>query len=34
MNVLNMQGKLYDLQARFMAAKEPEFELYDLKDDS
>jgi hypothetical protein len=28
-----MQGKLNDAQARFMAAKKPEFELYDLKDD-
>jgi arylsulfatase A-like enzyme len=33
MNVLNMQGKLNDVQARFMAASKPEFELYDLKDD-
>jgi N-sulfoglucosamine sulfohydrolase len=33
MNVLNMQGKLNPVQARFMAASKPKFELYDLKDD-
>ena len=33
MNVLNQQGKLNPVQARFMAAKKPEFELYDLKSD-
>lgn len=33
MNVLNMQGKLDPVQARFMAAKKPEFELYDLEKD-
>lgn len=33
MNVLNMQGKLNPIQARFMAAAKPEFELYDLQAD-
>lgn len=33
MNVLNIQGKLSPVQGRFMAARKPEFELYDLKDD-
>jgi uncharacterized sulfatase len=33
MNVLNMQGKLNPVQARFMAASKPEFELYDLEED-
>ncbi|WP_146403913.1 sulfatase [Planctomycetes bacterium CA13] len=33
MNVLNMQGKLNDAQARFMADSKPEFELYDLDSD-
>ncbi|MFP6903776.1 MAG: sulfatase/phosphatase domain-containing protein, partial [Verrucomicrobiota bacterium] len=33
MNVLNIQGKLNPVQARFMAASKPEFELYDLRDD-
>jgi arylsulfatase A-like enzyme len=33
MNVLQMQGKLSPVQARFMAASKPEFELYDLKHD-
>lgn len=33
MNVLNMQGKLNPVQARFMAATKPEFELYDLQND-
>jgi N-sulfoglucosamine sulfohydrolase len=33
MNVLNMEGKLNPVQARFMAASKPEFELYDLKRD-
>ncbi len=33
MNVLNMQGKLNEVQARFMAAQKPEFELYDLEED-
>jgi uncharacterized sulfatase len=33
MNVLNMQGKLDPIQARFMAATKPEFELYDLEKD-
>lgn len=33
MNVLNMQGKLNPVQARFMAATKPEFELYDLDND-
>lgn len=33
MNVLNMQGKLDPVQARFMAATKPEFELYDLDHD-
>lgn len=33
MNVLNMQGKLNPVQARFMAATKPEFELYDLVGD-
>lgn len=33
MNVLNMQGKLNPVQARFMAARKAEFELYDLQND-
>ena len=33
MNVLNMEGKLNAVQARFMAATKPEFELYDLDND-
>ncbi|MHC5065476.1 MAG: sulfatase family protein [Planctomycetota bacterium] len=33
MNVLNMQGELDPVQARFMAASKPEFELYDLQED-
>lgn len=33
MNVLNMQGKLTPTQARFMASRKPEFELYDLEKD-
>ena len=33
MNVLNIQGKLDPVQARFMAADKPEFELYDLEND-
>lgn len=33
MNVLNMQSKLKPVQARFMAASKPEFELYDLEND-
>ncbi|MCZ6834985.1 MAG: DUF4976 domain-containing protein, partial [Planctomycetota bacterium] len=33
MNVLNMEGKLNPVQARFMAATKPEFELYDLNND-
>jgi arylsulfatase A-like enzyme len=33
MNVLNMQGKLNPVQARFMAADKPAFELYDLDHD-
>ena len=33
MNVLNMQDKLDPVQARFMAATKPEFELYDLQND-
>ncbi len=33
MNVLNAQGKLNPVQARFMAASKPEFELYDLQED-
>lgn len=33
MNVLNMQGKLNPVQARFMAATKPELELYDLQED-
>lgn len=33
MNVLNMRGKLDPVQARFMAATKPEFELYDLEND-
>lgn len=33
MNVLNMEGKLNEVQAKFMAATKPEFELYDLKED-
>ncbi len=33
MNVMNLQGKLNAVQARFMAASKPEFELYDLRDD-
>lgn len=33
MNVLNMQGKLNPVQARFMAATKPELELYDLHED-
>jgi arylsulfatase A-like enzyme len=33
MNVLNIEGKLNPVQARFMAASKPEFELYDLRND-
>ena len=33
MNVLNIEGKLNPVQARFMAAGKPEFELYDLEND-
>ena len=33
MNVLNMQGQLNPIQARFMAAGKPEYELYDLQKD-
>ena len=33
MNVLNLEGKLDPVQARFMAATKPEFELYDLQND-
>ena len=33
MNVLNLQGKLNPIQARFMASRKPEFELYDLEND-
>jgi N-sulfoglucosamine sulfohydrolase len=34
MNVLKMEGKLDAVQARFMAAEKPEFELYDLEEDA
>jgi len=34
MNVLNMQGKLNPVQARFMAPSKPEYELYDLQNDA
>lgn len=33
MNVLNMTGKLNPTQARFMARRKPEYELYDLEND-
>lgn len=33
MNVMNMQGRLNPVQAHFMAATKPEFELYDLQND-
>ena len=33
MNVLNMQGQLNPIQARFMASRKPEYELYDLQND-
>ncbi|WP_442508625.1 sulfatase family protein [Novipirellula sp. SH528] len=33
MNVLNLQGKLNDAQAKFMADRKPEIELYDLEND-
>ncbi len=33
MNVLNLQGKLNDDQAKFFAPSKPEFELFDLQED-
>ena len=33
MNVLNIAGKLNPIQARFMASRKPEYELYDLQND-
>jgi uncharacterized sulfatase len=33
MNVLKMKGELNPVQARFMAATKPQFELYDLEND-
>jgi uncharacterized sulfatase len=33
MNVMNMKGELNEVQAKFMAAKKPEFELFDLEKD-
>jgi len=33
MNVMNMKGQLNQAQAGFLAAKKPEFELYDMKND-
>ncbi len=33
MNVMHMKGQLNEAQARFMAEKKPEFELYDMRKD-
>ncbi|WP_298484574.1 sulfatase [uncultured Maribacter sp.] len=33
MNILNMEGKLNDIQAKFFAPTKPEFELYDIIND-
>ena len=33
MNVLNIAGQLNPIQARFMASRKPEYELYDLQND-
>jgi uncharacterized sulfatase len=33
MNVMNIKGELSEVQSKFMAAKKPEFELFDLEHD-